>query len=79
LGNNYGHRHPEIEQNPTLGMVIFNIPIADLADISDTSPDDTAKIMTTLASKGWIEIDQSTQQLYLLNFPQLMQLAGQIL
>ncbi len=79
LGNNYGHRHPEIEQNPTLGIVIFNLPIKDLADVSDTSVEDTAKIMTTLESKGWIEIDQSRQQLYLLNFPQLMQLAGQIL
>ncbi len=78
LGQNYGHRHPQIAENPTIGIVIFNIPIKDLADVSDTSVDDTAKIMTTLASKGWIEIDQATQQLYLLNFPQLMQLAGQV-
>jgi CRP/FNR family transcriptional regulator, cyclic AMP receptor protein len=78
LGQNYGHRHPEIEKNPTIGMVIFNIPIADLADVSDTSVDDTAKIMAALESKGWIEVDQARQQLYLLNVPQLMQLAGQV-
>jgi hypothetical protein len=57
------------------GTEIFNIPYKDLADITDISVEDTAKIMEKLDSKGWIKIDQASQTLYLINIKQLTHLA----
>lgn len=58
------------------GTEIFNIPNKDLADITDISAEDTAKIMEKLESKGWIKIDQTKQALYVINVKQLAELAG---
>ncbi|HEY9828987.1 MAG TPA: Crp/Fnr family transcriptional regulator [Stenomitos sp.] len=60
------------------GTEIFNFPYKDLADISDISADDTAKIMDKLDSKGWIKIDPENQTLCLLNIKQLAHLAGRV-
>ncbi len=60
------------------GTEIFNIPYKDLADISDISADDTAKIMEKLESKGWIKIDQAHESLCLINLKQLTHLAGRV-
>lgn len=69
LGENYGF--------PTEhGMEIFNIPTKDLADVSDITTDETAKIMEKLHSKGWIKIDPARQVIYLVNMRQLSHLAG---
>lgn len=71
LGENYG--------TPSeYGTEIFNIPLKDLADVSDITPDETAKIMEKLNSKGWIKIDPSRQVVYLVNMKQLAHLAGKI-
>lgn len=71
LGENYG--------SPSeYGTEIFNIPFKDLADVSDITADETAKIMDKLNSKGWIRTDPSRQVIYLLNMRQLAHLAGKI-
>ena len=71
LAESYGQSTPK-------GMQIFNVPYKDLADITDISVEDTAKIMAKLESKGWIKIDQMNQALYLINIKQLAQLAGRV-
>src|SRR4028119_2169799 len=50
LAENYG-------QPTQIGTEIYNIPIKDLADVTDISLQDTAKIMDKLNSKGWIKIE----------------------
>jgi CRP-like cAMP-binding protein len=60
------------------GTEIFNVPYKDLADISDISAEDTAKIMGKLDSKGWVKIDPSNQTLCLINLKQLTHLAGRV-
>ncbi len=71
LAENYG-------QPTEKGTEIFNFSYKDLADISDISADDTAKIMDKLDSKGWINIDPENQTLCLLNIKQLAHLAGRV-
>lgn len=71
LGENYGKPTPH-------GTEIFNVPIKDLADVTDINPDDAAKIMEKLDSKGWIKIDTAGQTMRLLNMRQLAHLAGKI-
>lgn len=77
LGQNGGSCQPTTGQNLTTGSVIFNVPIRDLADITDISPDETQKIMTTLVNKGWVKIDPATNQLHILNSQELKLMAGQ--
>ena len=69
LAESYGKPTPK-------GMEIFNIPYKDLADITDISVEDTAKIMEKLDSKGWIKIDPAHQTLYLIHIKQLTEVAG---
>lgn len=71
LAENYGQRTQK-------GMEILNIPYQDLADITDISAEDTAKIMEKLNSRGWIKIDQASQTLYLINIKQLTEIAGRV-
>lgn len=71
LGENYGL--------PTEhGTEIYNIPFKDLADVSDISPDETAKIMEKLDSRGWIRIVPGSSAIYLVNMRQLVHLAGKV-
>jgi CRP-like cAMP-binding protein len=58
------------------GTEIYNVPYQDLADITDISAEDTAKIMEKLESKGWIKVDSRSQTLYLINTKQLTNIAG---
>jgi CRP-like cAMP-binding protein len=71
LGENYGQE----SQN---GTEIFNIPVKDLADVSDIGVEETTKIMEKLESKGWLKIDPANCALYLVNLKQLMHLAGKV-
>lgn len=68
LGENYGH----VTQN---GTEIFNIPYKDLANVTDISIDETAKIMEKLDSKGWLKIEPAREIIHLINFKQLTHLA----
>lgn len=65
-------------QSTEKGMEIFNIPEKDLADVTDISVEDTAKIMEKLESKGWIEIDPDNQTICLINLKQLTHLSGHV-
>lgn len=69
LGDNYGLPSEH-------GTEIFNIPVKDLADVSDITIDETSKIMEKLHSKGWIKVDAGRQVIYLVNMRQLTHLAG---
>lgn len=71
LGENYG--------SPTAqGTEIFNIPLKDLADVTDITVDEASRIMEKLHSKGWIKIDMANQLVYLVNMRQLAHLAGKL-
>ncbi|MFQ4142933.1 Crp/Fnr family transcriptional regulator [Chlorogloeopsis sp. ULAP02] len=71
LGENYAH--------PTAkGKEIFHIPFKDLADVTEIGVEETTKIMEKLHEKGWIKIDTVNQAIFLVNFRQLMNLAGKV-
>jgi CRP/FNR family transcriptional regulator, cyclic AMP receptor protein len=71
LGESYGH-----ESNT--GKEIFNIPFKDLAEVTEISLEETTKIMHKLHEKGWIKIDSDNHTIYLVNFKQLLNLAGKV-
>jgi CRP/FNR family transcriptional regulator, cyclic AMP receptor protein len=67
LGDSYGTVTAQ-------GTEIFNIPLKDLADVSDIGLEEVTKIMEKLQSKGWIKPDPTNQVLYLSNMQQLAHL-----
>ncbi|RMG15592.1 MAG: Crp/Fnr family transcriptional regulator [Cyanobacteria bacterium J055] len=69
LAENYGDK---LEK----GTQIYNIDFKDLADVTDIGVEETRKIMEKLGGKGWIEIDESANAMYLTNLKQLTLLAG---
>ncbi len=69
LAQNYG-------QPTEKGTIIYNIPVKDLADLTDINAEDTRKILQKLHEKGWIKIDTDRQVMYLTNIKQLTHLAG---
>ncbi|MDJ0734904.1 MAG: Crp/Fnr family transcriptional regulator [Nostocaceae cyanobacterium] len=71
LGESYG-------QESDQGRQIFNIPFQDLADVTEISVEDTTKIMEKLHEKGWIEINTGKNTVDLINFKQLINLAGKV-
>jgi CRP/FNR family cyclic AMP-dependent transcriptional regulator len=71
FAENYG-------QNTENGVEILDIPHADLAQVSDISVDETRKIFEKLVAKGWVKPDTEKKTLYLVNFKQLVHLAGRI-
>ncbi|MEM7771584.1 MAG: Crp/Fnr family transcriptional regulator [Cyanobacteria bacterium P01_E01_bin.6] len=71
LGENYGHPSDQ-------GTEILNIPLKDLADVTDINLDDTTKIIQKLESKGWLNIDSQSQVMHIINEKQLTHLAGQV-
>lgn len=71
LGESYG-------QESNFGKEIFNIPFKDLAEVTEIAVEETTKIMEKLHEKGWIKIDSANNIIYLVNFKQLMNLAGKV-
>lgn len=71
LSDSYGKESAE-------GREIFNIPFKDLAEVTEISIDETTKIMEKLDEKGWIKINSANNIIYLVNFKQLMHLAGKV-
>jgi CRP/FNR family transcriptional regulator, cyclic AMP receptor protein len=71
LGDSYG-------QDLDGGKVIFNIAFRDLADVTEIGVEETTAIMEKLGEKGWIKIDAAKQVIHLVNFKQLVNLAGKI-
>jgi CRP-like cAMP-binding protein len=57
------------------GIDIFSLPIQDIADLSEVSPEDATKVLEKLKDKGWIAIDPKRQVLTISNEKQMMQLA----
>lgn len=60
------------------GTEIFNIPLRDLADVTDISEEEASKIMHKLEEKGWLKIDADKGVILLINTKQLSHLAGRI-
>jgi CRP-like cAMP-binding protein len=58
------------------GPEILNIPIKDMADVTDISEDEANKIFEKLTEKGWVKIDEARHVIMLTNAKQLTQLAG---
>ena len=54
---------------------IFNLPVQDIADLTELSPEDTAKILEKLKDKNWIAINPKRQVLSITNEKQMAQLA----
>jgi CRP/FNR family transcriptional regulator, cyclic AMP receptor protein len=71
LGDSYG-------QDLHGGKVIFNVAFRDLADVTEIGVEETTAIMEKLEEKGWIQIDAAKQLIHLVNFKQLVNLAGKI-
>ncbi|HLO86106.1 MAG TPA: Crp/Fnr family transcriptional regulator [Nostocaceae cyanobacterium] len=71
LSESYGQDSPQ-------GKEIFNIPYKDLAEVTEISLEETTKIMEKLHEKNWIKIDTANNALYLVNFKQMINLAGKI-
>ncbi|CAN1213063.1 Crp/Fnr family transcriptional regulator [Tumidithrix helvetica PCC 7403] len=57
------------------GIEMFNLPIKDLADLSEVSIDDTTKVLEKIIEKAWIQIDAKSQLLNIVNLKQMTQLA----
>ncbi|NUN64285.1 Crp/Fnr family transcriptional regulator [Pseudanabaena biceps] len=57
------------------GIDIFNLPIQDIADLSEVTTEDTSKVLDKLKNKGWIVIDPKRQTLSIINEKQMAQLA----
>ncbi|MEO1377644.1 MAG: Crp/Fnr family transcriptional regulator [Cyanobacteria bacterium J06635_10] len=71
LGESYGEETPK-------GKDIYNIQFQDLADVTDIGIEETTQIMKKLDEKDWINIDTANEVVHLLNFKQLVKLAGRI-
>jgi CRP-like cAMP-binding protein len=71
LGESYGYESD-------IGREIFNIPFKDLAEVTEIGIEETTKIMEKLHEKGWIKIDSTKHTIDLINFKQLMNLAGKV-
>ncbi|WP_414544696.1 Crp/Fnr family transcriptional regulator [Nostoc sp. CCY0012] len=71
LGESYG-------QESAKGKEILNIAFKDLAEVTEIGVDDTTKIMDKLHEKGWISIDSANNIIDLINFKQLINLAGKV-
>lgn len=56
---------------------IFNVPFTDLANISDISVEDAAKIMGKLNERHWIRIDSERHVIQIPGFKQLKKLLAQ--
>lgn len=60
------------------GTEIFNLPMKDLADMTDINEDEATKIMDKLAEKEWLKVDTAKNVINLLNIKQLAHLAGRL-
>lgn len=58
------------------GSEIFNIPLKDLADVTDITEDEASKIIAKLEEKGWLKVEPERQVMSLINLKQLSQLSG---
>ena len=71
LADNYGQ-----ESDP--GKKILNIPLKDLAEVTEITLEEATKIMEKLSEKAWINIDPATNTIDLINYKQLMVLATKL-
>ncbi|MBW4505587.1 MAG: Crp/Fnr family transcriptional regulator [Scytonematopsis contorta HA4267-MV1] len=71
LGESYG-------KDSSIGKEILNIPVKDLADVTEIGVEETNKILEKLSEKGWISIDSANHVLIMVNFKQLVNLADRV-
>lgn len=63
-------------QTTEQGIKLVNIPVADLADLADITPEETRKIIEKLQEKAWVEVDPTRGVLLLKQAKQMAHLAG---
>ncbi len=71
LGESYG-------ESTDQGIEILNIPDQDLANIADITREEAHKIIEKLQTKGWVEVDSTSNKMCLANLKQLSNLAGRM-
>lgn len=71
LAENYGQKSQH-------GLVMYNIPLKDLANVADVGIEEAGKIMEKLHEKSWIKIIPDRQILLLANIKQLSSLAQKL-
>jgi CRP/FNR family transcriptional regulator, cyclic AMP receptor protein len=57
---------------------IFNIPLKDLAEVTEITLEETTKIMEKLSEKEWIKTNTANNTIHLLNYKQLVVLATRL-
>ncbi len=62
--------------NTERGIEIFNVPVKDIADLANVSPEEAGKIVDKLLEKEWLQIDAKQAIAIVANPKQLMQLAS---
>ncbi|NJK33884.1 MAG: Crp/Fnr family transcriptional regulator [Oscillatoriales cyanobacterium SM2_2_1] len=68
LGQSYG---AEVDG----GIQIYHLPVKDLGDLAEVSPNDTQKILDKLLEKNWLAADPQRHRLTLVDLKQLQQLS----
>lgn len=63
-------------QTTEAGVEIFNIPLKDLADVSDITEEETSKIIAKLTEKSWLQVSPEQGVIILTNPKQLANLSG---
>jgi CRP/FNR family transcriptional regulator, cyclic AMP receptor protein len=71
LADSYGQESEPVKK-------ILNIPLKDLAEVTEISLEETTKIMEKLSEKGWIQTDTTNNTTNLINYQQLVVLATRI-
>jgi CRP-like cAMP-binding protein len=65
-------------QESEQGQKIFNIPLKDLAEVTEITLEETTKIMEKLSEKEWIKIDTANNTINLINYTRLAALASKL-
>lgn len=68
LADAYGEKHGDT-------IEIFNVPVSDLAAISDVKLDEVPKILEKLAARNWLKVDTQKDVIQLLDMKNLRHLS----
>lgn len=78
LANTLSNLNEAYGQATEAGSEIFNIPLKDLADVTDVTEEEASKIMAKLQEKGWLQVEPDRGVITLINTKQLSHLAGHL-
>ena len=78
LANTLAFLSESYGKNTESGTEIFNIPLKDLADVTDITEEEASKIMDKLQEKGWLTVEPDNNAITIINTKQLIHLAGRV-